>query len=102
MIWYGMLKQTTSYTKLGLLIETARKSAGFERQSDLANSIGASQQAVSRWEAGLSRPRERQIPALAAALKLGEAELRKTAGYGATSESLQKTVAASLDQDFPV
>src|SRR5690242_9968301 len=97
-----MDKGAPPYKQLGALIEASRKAAGFELQSQLAEKIGVSQQAVSRWEAGLSRPRERQIPVLATALKVGEAAFRKAAGYGAHSEVLPATATISFDQDFPV
>jgi transcriptional regulator with XRE-family HTH domain len=76
--------------------------AGFEKQSALADKVKVSQQAVSRWEAGLSRPKSKQIPALATALKLDEAKLREAAGYGAPAETLPGMVTVSFDQDFPV
>lgn len=55
----------------------------------------ATQQTVSRWEAGLSRPRDRQLPLIASVLGVEVNELRIAAGYAV------KTAVATFDQPFP-
>ena len=58
--------------------------------------VQATQQTVSRWEAGLSRPREKQLPLIASLLGTKVDELRVAAGYAV------KTAVATFDQPFPV
>ena len=88
------------YQKLGAMIENARRTvAGLERQSDLADKLGASQQAVSRWEAGISRPRRSQLSALARVLKLATSELAAVGEYGVLAEELADFATISFDQD---
>jgi transcriptional regulator with XRE-family HTH domain len=90
------------YHLLGDLIVACRKSKGIALQGQLADLVGASQQSVSRWEAGTSRPRLDQLAVLADALGLDEAVLRREAGYGAPEEALPETVTVSFDQSLPV
>lgn len=97
-----MANLTKPYHKSALFLASARKTAGLKKQGDLAERIGASQQAVSRWEAGLSRPSSKQIPALAQALNLDESLLRDVVGYGAPAEMVPATATVSFDRDFPV
>ncbi len=92
---------SAQYSNLGKLIGAARRRAALE-QAELGRLLGASQQSISRWEAGLSRPRARQLAALAEAIGEGEATLRAAAGYGAPAETLSNTVTVSHDQPFPV
>ncbi|MDA9537736.1 hypothetical protein ACM41_16505 [Bradyrhizobium sp. CCBAU 21362] len=89
-------KQPTKYEKFGQLLARLRVAARIERQADFANMLEATQQTVSRWEAGLSRPRESQIPQIATALGVEPDELLKAAGYSVP------TVVASFDKPFPV
>lgn len=92
----------TLYSTLGVRLTELRCAAGIARQSDFAKRIKTKQQTVSRWEAGMSRPREKQLPEIAAALLAPGAnvddliqELRIAAGYTV------KTVIVSFDQPFP-
>jgi len=71
-------------------------------QNDLALKIGSSQQTVSRWEAGASRPRQSQIAILATAIDVDESALHNVAGYGTPSETLPAKTTVSFDQPFPV
>lgn len=59
--------------------------------------MGATQQSVSRWEKGESRPRERELPRLAVVLGIEVRELLDAAGYGAAVEKV-----TSFDNPFPV
>jgi len=67
-----------------------RKPGGF------CHSRKSKQQTVSRWEAGLSRPRDKQIPLLAAVLNADVNELLAAAGF------FHKTTVVSFDQPFPI
>ena len=88
--------QTATYARLGGLLMRLRASAGIPKQSELARRLGTTQQTVSRWERGLSRPRDKEIPALANALGADHDELLEAAGYARTA------VAATFDRPFPV
>ena len=65
-------------------------------QLQLAALMRTSQQTISRWESGTSRPRDKQIPRLAAVLCADSAELLAAAGY-----TTRRTV-STLDQAFPL
>lgn len=97
-----MNKTKAPYKELGAIIAHARKAAGFDRQGDLADRILASQQAVSRWEAGTSRPRLGQLNPLASALKINLARLYEAGGYDAPAEIVPDRATVSFDQDMPV
>ena len=90
------------YQALGATIECARRAIGLDRQRDLADKLGASQQAVSRWEAGISRPRQSQLSALARVLKIPISDLMTDGSYGSAGETLPETATVSFDQDFPI
>jgi transcriptional regulator with XRE-family HTH domain len=59
--------------------------------------MGCTQQTVNRWEAGLARPRDKQLPLLAQVLQADVNELMRTAGQAAT-----KSAVTSFDQPFPI
>jgi transcriptional regulator with XRE-family HTH domain len=84
------------YAEFGALLSQLRQKAGIALQSQLAELIRTSQQTVSRWEAGSSRPRASQIPLLAGVLRTESKELVAAAGYA------PKTTVASFDKPFPV
>ena len=84
------------YAELGALLSELRQKAGIAQQSQLAELIKTSQQTVSRWEAGSSRPRAQQIPLLARVLRTKAEELLIAARYA------PKTTVASFDKPFPV
>ena len=69
------------YAALGARIRSIRSATGIATQAELAHQLGASQQTVSRWEAGTSRPRANELAKLAALLKVDVAELSHAAGY---------------------
>lgn len=81
------------YAAFSARIADLRRLAGFAQQADLALLVKTSQQTVSRWEAGLSRPRPKQIPTLAKLLRVTPEELMAAAGY---------TTVVSFDKPFPV
>jgi transcriptional regulator with XRE-family HTH domain len=84
------------YADFGSLLMTLRQRAGIALQSKLAELLDTSQQTVSRWEAGSSRPRASQIPLLARVLRTTPEELLAAAGYA------PKTPVVSFDRPFPV
>ncbi|WP_426418989.1 helix-turn-helix domain-containing protein [Bradyrhizobium genosp. A] len=84
------------YDALGKLLAELRQKAGIDSQAELATLVKSSQQTVSRWEAGQSRPRDRQMPLIAAVLKADLADLLAAAGF------TRKTVVVSFDQPFPI
>jgi transcriptional regulator with XRE-family HTH domain len=90
-----MIDSAQKYDFFGRLLTEARLNAGIDNQSDLALILGRTQQTVSRWESGQSRPRAGEIPKLAAALKLKPAFLLEKAGYAAPTVT-------SYAQPFPV
>jgi transcriptional regulator with XRE-family HTH domain len=92
---------TTQYKAFGKIVASARKRKGLE-QGELGRLLGTTQQNISRWEAGQSRPRLRQIPTLASVLGEKENTLRTAAGYSAPAEVIPATVTLSHDQPFPV
>ncbi|AEG00353.1 helix-turn-helix domain-containing protein [Methylomonas methanica] len=84
------------YKAFGDLLLQLRLKAGLAQQSDLAGLVKTSQQTISRWESGASRPRDKQIPQLASALNADLAELLGAAGY------TTRTPVATFDQPFPI
>lgn len=91
-----MSRKIPSFTAFGRRLADLRRAAGLAQQTDLAVLLSISPQAVSRWEAGLSRPRQKQIPVLARVLKADPEDLLLSAGYST------KTVVATFDRPFPV
>ena len=89
-------KNPIHYKEFGDLVIQLRLKAGLIQQSDLANLAKTSQQTVSRWESGVSRPRDKQMPLLASVLKADLDELLAAAGYTA------RTSVATFDQPFPI
>jgi transcriptional regulator with XRE-family HTH domain len=85
-----------SYKDFGARLTSLRQEAGIALQSQLAELLDTSQQTVSRWEAGSSRPRASQIPLLARVLRTKPEGLLAAAGYA------PKTTVVSFDKPFPV
>lgn len=88
-----------TFAAFGRFLAERRVAAGFKHQSGLAKVVGSTQQTVSRWEAGLSRPRIGQMSELATALRLSVEEtdtLTRLAGYMASP------AVTSFDEPFPV
>ena len=65
---------------LGEAIRIRREELGLG-QEDVAHALDVSQQAVSRWEKGMSLPRPTKIPQLADLLEVDSARLQRLAGY---------------------
>lgn len=89
------------HSSLGHLIAQGRKAAGLQ-QIDLASTFGTTQQTVSRWESGASRPPHRQIHKLAQVIRVSEEILLEAAGYPAAPAAASSVTIGSLDQAFPV
>ncbi|MHA6298762.1 helix-turn-helix domain-containing protein [Devosia sp. CAU 1758] len=90
-----------NYPLLASLIVEGRRAERIAQQADLAKLVGVSQQTVSRWEAGTSRPRLNQIEALAAILKKDPEDVSAAAGYAVTGALLPIDVPLGLDGLLP-
>ncbi|MDN3279236.1 helix-turn-helix domain-containing protein [Frankia sp. RB7] len=84
------------YQAFGQLMVELRQKAGIPSQSEFATLIKSSQQSVSRCEAGQSRPRDSQMPLVAAVLNADVADLLEAAGF------TRRTAVVSFDQPFPI
>lgn len=84
------------YATFGRLLLYLRRKAGISHQAEFAGLVKSRQQTVSRWEAGVSRPRDTQIPVIARVLNADVEELLRAAGYSS------KSSIATFDQPFPV
>lgn len=87
---------TSPYADLGQLLTELRQKAGIASQAEFAALVKSTQQTVSRWEAGQSRPRDKQIPLIAAVLKAEVSDLLAAAGF------TRKMAVVSFDQPFPI
>ncbi|WP_196220426.1 helix-turn-helix domain-containing protein [Alcanivorax sp. VBW004] len=85
------------WSQLGRFLSEARSQAGIAQQSDLAARVGVSQQTISRWEKGTSRPRSKQVPTLASVLKCDAKRILELAGYTEKSP-----VTISFDKPWPL
>ena len=79
---------SSKYQALGELIRSLREACGIPTQAELATLLRTSQQTVSRWEAGISRPRSNDLSKLAAALKVDVLELSNVAGYTPVAQTV--------------
>lgn len=89
-------RKIAPYEAFAELILALRLKAGIGKQIEFANLLGCKQQSVSRWERGLSRPRDKDIPLIASVLKADIDELLIAAGY------IKKRAIATFDQPFPI
>ena len=89
-----------SYPKLGALLVSLRKSRGWTQQEFSARA-GVTQQTVSRWEHGLSRPRTKELPNLALLLNAELEQMETDAGYSSV-ESIQGRVPGAPTYDVPL
>jgi len=85
------------YPKLVKLFADARRRLGSPTQAEFAQRLGISQQSVSRWMAGASRPRLGDVAGIAQALEVDLVDLRRAAGYDPqpTVAALKATAVAS-------
>lgn len=90
------MKTEAKYMAFGTLLTKLRQTAGIVQQSDLAKLLTTTQQTVSRWELGFSRPRDKQMSLLASVLDADLNELLFAAGYK------QNNVVSTYDQPFPI
>ncbi|WP_426435623.1 helix-turn-helix domain-containing protein [Bradyrhizobium genosp. P] len=84
------------YEILGRLLVELRHQAGIGSQAEFAKLVRSTQQTVSRWESGQTRPRDKQMPLVAAVLRVDLADLLAAAGL------TRKTAVVSFDQPFPI
>ena len=82
--------------QFGEQVLSLREALGIGTQAELAQLLGVTQQTVSRWEAGSSRPRSDDLSKLAAALKVDVAALSQAAGYA------PEVVSVSFDRPLPL
>ena len=90
------MKNAAKYKVFGECLLAMRTAAGIATQADLAHQCGTSQQTISRWEAGSSRPRANELPKLASILKVGVTELSQAAGYA------PEVTTVSFDRPLPL
>jgi len=57
--------KTPQYEKFGNFLISLRQQAGIKQQSELSKALNTSQQTISRWERGLSRPKAQNIDSIA-------------------------------------
>ena len=74
---------------IGEIIRSGRVRLGWD-QAELAHRVGASQQTVSGWERGTSRPRRPHVAQLAPLLEVNVAELLRAAGYGVATDGREQ------------
>jgi len=84
------------YRAFGELLADLRIRAGLAQQSDLAAMLKTSQQTVSRWELGQSRPRSKANTAIVAVLNADPTVLLAASGYTASAS------VGVFEQPFPI
>nr|WP_315205630.1 helix-turn-helix domain-containing protein [uncultured Albidiferax sp.] len=92
--------KSVPYLELGQLLVSLRKKLGWTQQEFAARS-GVTQQTVSRWEQGLSRPRSKELPNLALLLSAEVESLQAAAGYSAPG-NVQGGVPGAPTFDVPL
>ncbi|MFB9159175.1 helix-turn-helix domain-containing protein [Chromobacterium violaceum] len=90
------IKRTAS--DFGRRLAELRVQAGMETQKELAIAMGVRQQTVSRWEAGTSRPRAKDMHQLAHVLSVRREDLDDATQLKEDSP----TTVVSFDQPFPI
>lgn len=91
------MKIEPPYKIFGEKLSQLRLKAGLTQQSDLATLVKTTQQTVSRWEKGTSRPSAKQLQAMADVLNASINELLVLAGHSPTHEPV-----VSYVQPFPI
>ncbi|BEV06838.1 helix-turn-helix transcriptional regulator [Methylophilus sp. DW102] len=89
-------KNKNAYIEFGRRLVELRNKAHLS-QNEFAISLKASQQTVSRWERGESRPRFKQFDLIVRLLSADANELLVLAGYGTSKGAI-----TTYDQPFPV
>ena len=84
------------YMACGNELRQLRLAQGIASQRELAKLLGFTQQTVSRWEAGASRPRAEQVGVIAKALRADPQRLLVVTGHA------QGEVTVSFDQPLPL
>ncbi|QHG22480.1 helix-turn-helix domain-containing protein [Pseudomonas sp. DTU12.1] len=88
------------YPELAVLLVSLRKAKGW-KQKDFATRVGSTQQTISRWEQGRSRPRAKELSNLATILDADLTTLTVAAEY-ATSESSSSQPEGAPTYDVPL
>ena len=88
------------YAALGELLVSLRKGLGWTQQ-EFAARAGVTQQTISRWEQGLSRPRSRELPNLTLLLNADLANMEAAAGYS-SPEGIHGGVPGAPTYDTPL
>lgn len=93
---------TVKYPDFAALLAALRKTKGWMQQ-EFAARAGVTQQTVSRWEQGVSRPRAKQLPALSVLLNADLEAMTAAAGYIQTAPSTgQPEGAPTYDTPLPL
>lgn len=88
------------YPELAVLLVSLRKAKGW-KQKDFATRVGSTQQTISRWEQGRSRPRAKELSNLATILDADLTTLTVAAEY-ATLESSRSQPEGAPTYDVPL
>ena len=90
------------YLDSSLLLASLRKAKGWT-QKEFANRAGVTQQTVSRWEQGISRPRSKELPSLATLLDAELGNLETAAGYSSADNDVSRPAGApTFDVPLPL
>lgn len=90
------------YPEFAVLLVALRKAKGW-KQKEFAITAGVTQQTVSRWEQGVSRPRAKELPNLAALLGAELSAMTAAAAYALPdSSSSQPEGAPTYDVPLPL
>lgn len=90
------------YPELGILLVSLRKALGWTQQ-EFAARANVTQQTVSKWEQGVSRPRPKELPNLALLLKTDLTSFEAAAGYASQEPILGGAPGApTYDVDLPL
>lgn len=95
-------RASAPYPAFGELLARLRVAAGYTKQQELASALGVTQQSVSRWEKGLTRPRSSDIPALERLVRAKDNELLVSAGYQPAPADTRAETATSHDRPLPL
>jgi transcriptional regulator with XRE-family HTH domain len=91
------MKKSQNYKEFGEFLTEHRRAKNMD-QGAIAKAMGCSQQSVSSWEAGYTRPKAALIGKLAGLLGLDPASLSQKTAY----VPAQRLAAKSHDQPFPL